>query len=101
MGVKWGIEATAENLLFMKSKLPAGAVWSVLGVGRAQLPMITLAMILGGHVRVGFEDNIYLKRGSWLRATLSLWRRRWTWRNASVDGWSHRRKLAACLGSES
>ena len=63
MGVKWGIEATAENLLFMKSKLPAGAVWSVLGVGSGQLPMITLAMILGGHVRVGFEDNIYLKKG--------------------------------------
>jgi len=63
MGVKWGIEATAENLLFMKSKLPAGAVWSVLGVGRAQLPMITMAMILGGHVRVGFEDSIYLKQG--------------------------------------
>jgi 3-keto-5-aminohexanoate cleavage enzyme len=63
MGVKWGIEATAENLLFMKSKLPAGAVWSVLGVGKAQLPMITLAMILGGHVRVGFEDNIYVKQG--------------------------------------
>jgi len=63
MGVKWGIEATAENLLFMKSKLPAGAVWSVLGVGKAQLSMITLAMILGGHVRVGFEDNIYLKKG--------------------------------------
>ncbi len=63
MGVKWGIEATAENLLFMKSKLPAGAAWSVLGVGKAQLPMITLAMILGGHVRVGFEDNIYVKQG--------------------------------------
>lgn len=63
MGVKWGIEASAENLLFMKSKLPPGAVWSVLGVGKAQLPMITMAMILGGNVRVGFEDNIYLKQG--------------------------------------
>ena len=63
MGVKWGIEASAENLLFMKSKLPPDAVWSVLGVGRAQLPMITMAMILGGNVRVGFEDNIYLKQG--------------------------------------
>jgi 3-keto-5-aminohexanoate cleavage enzyme len=63
MGVKWGIDASAENLLFMKNKLPAGAIWSVLGVGKAQLPMITLAMILGGHVRVGFEDNIYLKQG--------------------------------------
>jgi 3-keto-5-aminohexanoate cleavage enzyme len=63
MGVKWGIEASAENLLFMKSKLPAGALWSVLGIGRSQLPMVTLGLLLGGNVRVGFEDNIYLKRG--------------------------------------
>jgi len=63
LGVKWGIQASAENFLFMKSKLPPGAEWSVLGVGKDQLPMITLAMLLGGHVRVGFEDNIYLKQG--------------------------------------
>lgn len=63
MGVKWGIEATIENLIFMKNKLPPHAVWSVLGVGMAQLPMITMAMLLGGNVRVGFEDNIYLKKG--------------------------------------
>lgn len=63
MGVKWGIEATPENLLFMKNKLPPKAVWSVLGVGPTQLPMITMAMLLGGNARVGFEDNLYLKRG--------------------------------------
>lgn len=63
MGVKWGIEASAENLLFMRTKLPSDAQWCVLGVGKAQLPMMTMAMILGGHVRVGFEDNIYLKQG--------------------------------------
>jgi 3-keto-5-aminohexanoate cleavage enzyme len=63
MGVKWGIEGTVDNLLFMRDKLPQGAVWSVLGVGHAQLHMITAGMMLGGHVRVGFEDNIYLKRG--------------------------------------
>jgi 3-keto-5-aminohexanoate cleavage enzyme len=63
MGVGWGIEATPENLLFMRSNLPKGAHWSVLGVGRAQLPMITMGIILGGHVRVGFEDNLYLKKG--------------------------------------
>jgi 3-keto-5-aminohexanoate cleavage enzyme len=55
--------ASAENLLFMKSKLPPDALWCVLGVGKDQLPMMTLAMILGGNVRVGFEDNIYLKQG--------------------------------------
>ena len=63
MGVKWGIAATPENLLFMRSKLPPNAHWSVLGVGRAELPMIALGILLGGNVRVGFEDNIYLRRG--------------------------------------
>lgn len=63
MGVDWGIPATAENLLFMQRQLPPGAVWSVLGVGRAQLPMITLGILLGGHIRVGFEDNLYLRKG--------------------------------------
>jgi 3-keto-5-aminohexanoate cleavage enzyme len=63
MGVKWGIEASAENLLFMKNKLPPNARWSVLGVGKAQLPMITMAILLGGNVRVSFEDNIYFKKG--------------------------------------
>lgn len=63
MGAKWGIEASKENLLFMKKKLPADAVWSVLGIGRHQFPMISLALDLGGHVRVGFEDNLYLKQG--------------------------------------
>ncbi len=63
MGIKWGIEATPENLRFMQSKLPTEACWSVLGVGRSQFPMITLGVLLGGHIRVGFEDNLYLKRG--------------------------------------
>lgn len=63
MGTKWGIEANPENLLFMKSRLPSNALWSVLGVGRAQLQMITMAILIGGNIRVGFEDNIYLKKG--------------------------------------
>ena len=63
MGAGWGIEATPENLMFMKSLLPPDIPWSVLGVGRMQLPMITMAFLMGGHMRVGFEDNIYLRRG--------------------------------------
>lgn len=63
MGVKWGMEASAENLLFMKNKLPSNAIWSVLGVGPAQFPMISLSMLLGGNARVGFEDNLYLRKG--------------------------------------
>lgn len=63
LGVKWGMEATLENLLFMKSKLPPNAVWSALGIAAAQLPINAASILLGGNVRVGFEDNIYLHRG--------------------------------------
>jgi 3-keto-5-aminohexanoate cleavage enzyme len=63
MGVRWGIAASVESLLFMKNQLPADCIWSVLGVGPAQLPMIATGIILGGNIRVGFEDNIYIKKG--------------------------------------
>ena len=72
MGAGWGIEATPENLLVMKNALPPGVIWSVLGVGRTQLPMITMAMLSGGHVRVGFEDNIYLRRGELLKSNAQI-----------------------------
>ena len=72
MGAGWGIEASPENLLFMKNLLPADVPWSVLGVGRHQIPMITMAIILGGHVRVGFEDNIYLRRGELLSSNAAM-----------------------------
>ena len=63
MGIKWGIAAMPENLQFMKSKLPSQARWSVLGVGKQQLPMIALGILLGGNIRVGVEDNLYLSPG--------------------------------------
>jgi 3-keto-5-aminohexanoate cleavage enzyme len=63
MGVGWGIPATPENLRFMQAQLPEEAVWSVLGVGRVQQEMIRLSAEMGGHVRVGFEDNLYLEKG--------------------------------------
>ena len=72
MGAGWGIEATPENLLVMKNALPPGVIWSVLGIGRMQLPMITMAMLSGGHVRVGFEDNIYLRRGELLKSNAQI-----------------------------
>lgn len=72
MGVRWGIEGTVENLLMMKSLLPPGIPWSVLGVGKTQLPMIAMGILLGGHVRVGFEDNIYLRRGVLLKSNAEM-----------------------------
>ncbi|HEU4963396.1 MAG TPA: 3-keto-5-aminohexanoate cleavage protein [Bacilli bacterium] len=63
LGVPGAIDGTPENLMHLLSKLPTGATWSVAGVGRVQLPLTTMAILLGGHVRVGFEDNIYYRKG--------------------------------------
>jgi 3-keto-5-aminohexanoate cleavage enzyme len=63
LGIPWGIEGTLEALMDMKKRLPAGCQWSALGLGPAQLPINTASILLGGHVRVGFEDNIYVSRG--------------------------------------
>ncbi|MBL0385396.1 3-keto-5-aminohexanoate cleavage protein [Tumebacillus sp. ITR2] len=63
MGVPGAIAGTVDNLLHMVRQLPAGATWTVAGVGRVQLPLNTMAILLGGHVRVGFEDNVYYEKG--------------------------------------
>jgi 3-keto-5-aminohexanoate cleavage enzyme len=63
MGVKWGMAALPENLEFLLNKLPPNANWSVLGVGYGQQKMITQGLRLGGHIRVGFEDSLYLRKG--------------------------------------
>jgi 3-keto-5-aminohexanoate cleavage enzyme len=63
MGVPGAIAGTPENLLHLVKSIPEGSTWSVAGVGRAQLPLNTMAILLGGHVRVGFEDNIYYEKG--------------------------------------
>jgi 3-keto-5-aminohexanoate cleavage enzyme len=55
--------ASAGALVYLTGLLPADATWSVIGIGRAQLPMATLAIVMGGHARVGLEDNIYYRRG--------------------------------------
>lgn len=63
MGVPGGIAATSGNLLAMLENRPRPGPWSVTGVGRHQLPLTTLACVLGGHMRVGFEDNVSYRRG--------------------------------------
>jgi uncharacterized protein (DUF849 family) len=63
LGVPWGAPATTEAMLAMKQLVPPGANWSAFGIGSQQFPMVAQAVILGGHVRVGLEDNLYLKRG--------------------------------------
>ncbi|MDW7729520.1 MAG: 3-keto-5-aminohexanoate cleavage protein [Bacillota bacterium] len=63
MGVPGGIPGTVKNLLHMVESIPAGSTWTVAGMGRTELPLATAAIIMGGHVRVGFEDNIYYEKG--------------------------------------
>ncbi len=63
LGIPWGAPADLPTLMAFKERLVPGCPWSVLGVGRHQLPITTHALLLGGHVRVGFEDNLYLRKG--------------------------------------
>jgi 3-keto-5-aminohexanoate cleavage enzyme len=63
MGVQGGVAASPENLLAMLRERPRLGQWTVSGIGRHQLPLVTLACALGGHMRVGFEDNIYYRKG--------------------------------------
>lgn len=63
LGVRWGAPADAETMLYMRNLLPQGALWAALGVGRQQFPVVAQSLLLGGQVRVGLEDNLYLEKG--------------------------------------
>lgn len=63
MNILGGCDATVDNLLHLVRQLPEGALWSCTGIGAAHLPMMYAALALGGHVRVGLEDNIYYAYG--------------------------------------
>jgi uncharacterized protein (DUF849 family) len=63
LGVPWGAPASAEAMLMLRNMLPAGAIWAAFGIGAAQFPMVMQSALLGGHVRVGLEDNFFLSRG--------------------------------------
>lgn len=63
LGIPWGADQTVETMTAMKAQLPPGASWASFGISRGQMPMAAAAVALGGNVRVGLEDNIYLDRG--------------------------------------
>ena len=63
LGVKYGAPATTEAMTAMRDALPPGVIWAGFGVGRMQFPMVAQAVLLGGHARVGLEDNLYLEAG--------------------------------------
>ena len=63
LGTPWGAPATPESLLHLYQHIPKNSTWSVIGIGKGHLPMSMMALIMGGHIRVGMEDNIYYSRG--------------------------------------
>jgi uncharacterized protein (DUF849 family) len=63
LGVKWASPAEPSTMSYLKSLLPSDAIWASFGIGRMQMPMLAQAVLLGGNVRVGLEDNLYLERG--------------------------------------
>lgn len=63
LGIQWGSPATTEGMKAMRDMLPDGAVWASFGISRHQIPMAAQAVLMGGNVRVGLEDNLYLERG--------------------------------------
>jgi len=71
-GVKYGFSAGADTLAYARGLLPPGAIWSAFGIGRHEFPMVAQAWLLGGHVRVGLEDNIYLEKGVLAKSNAEL-----------------------------
>jgi uncharacterized protein (DUF849 family) len=63
LGIPWGAPASTESMQTLKNMVPEGGQWSAFGISRHQFPMAAQAVLLGGHVRVGLEDNLYLSRG--------------------------------------
>ncbi|MBV9914536.1 MAG: 3-keto-5-aminohexanoate cleavage protein, partial [Sinobacteraceae bacterium] len=63
MGIPWGVPADVGHLLAMVNSLPADAIWTSFAVSRMQMPWVAQSVLLGGNVRVGLEDNLYLSRG--------------------------------------
>ncbi|UOM33094.1 3-keto-5-aminohexanoate cleavage protein [Acuticoccus sp. I52.16.1] len=63
LGIPYAAPALAETMIAMRDRLPPNAVWSGFGISRMQFPMVAVAATLGGHVRVGMEDNLYLSKG--------------------------------------
>jgi uncharacterized protein (DUF849 family) len=63
LGIPWGAPADTTTMKAMVDNLPPGVVWSGFGIGRTQMPMAAQAMLLGGNVRVGLEDNLWLDKG--------------------------------------
>lgn len=72
LGVPGAMGARPENLAFLVDMIPADSTWSVAGIGRHELPLAQKAIDMGGHVRVGLEDNIFIAKGELAKGSWEL-----------------------------
>jgi uncharacterized protein (DUF849 family) len=72
LGIRNGFPATPETLMYARSLLPKDAMWAAMGTGRMEFPIVGLASMLGGHVRVGLEDNLYIAKGRLAKSNAEL-----------------------------
>jgi len=75
LGTPWGAPATPKSLLHLLEHIPPKSTWSVIGIGKGHLPMAMMGLIMGGHIRVGMEDNIYYDHGVLARNNAQFVRR--------------------------
>jgi uncharacterized protein (DUF849 family) len=72
LGVRFGAAANPETLFYLRSQLPEHCIWAAFGLGRAAFPMLAQAWLLGGHVRIGLEDTVYISKGVLARDNAEL-----------------------------
>jgi 3-dehydrocarnitine:acetyl-CoA trimethylamine transferase len=72
LGVKYGFDPSPETMLYARNLLPPGSIWAGFGIGRAEFPMVAQSWLLGGHVRVGLEDNLYMAKGVLAKSNAEL-----------------------------
>jgi uncharacterized protein (DUF849 family) len=72
LGAPGGMAATVENLVFLKSLIPKNSTWGALGIGKGHLPILYATLALGGHLRVGMEDNIYYTKGQLAKSNVEF-----------------------------
>ncbi|WP_421782109.1 3-keto-5-aminohexanoate cleavage protein [Kiloniella litopenaei] len=72
MGVRYGILPTPQSLMYLVSQIPKDTVWAAFGIGRHEFPILAQSFLLGGHVRVGMEDNLQIRKGEPCRDNAQL-----------------------------
>lgn len=72
MGIKFGAAANPQTLAYLISQLPLDSIWAAFGIGKMSYPMLALSYLMGGHVRIGMEDTVYIAKGELAKSNAQL-----------------------------